>query len=88
MKVGAREGAGRKKKQIAKRDIQSKNLKDSDQKDAKNLATEKPPFEAQYLDDGNIEAVIRCDKNHKCMGLPFAEIETRGGLLSGALLRG
>ena len=82
MKVGAREGAGRKKKKIAKRGIQSKNLKDSDQKDAKNLATECPPIEAQYLDDGNIQAVIKCDKNHHCIGFSFTEIENTTNLLA------
>ncbi len=81
MKGGAREGAGRKKKQIAKRDIQSKNLKDSDQKDAKNLATEKPPIEAQYLDDGNITAVINC-VNSQCMGFSYVEIENTLNLLT------
>ena len=47
MKGGAREGAGREKKKIAKRAVQAKNLKDSDQKDDKNLATECTTIEDQ-----------------------------------------
>ena len=75
MKGGAREGAGRKNKKLTKSAVQNKNLEDLNQKDAKDIATEKPPIEAQYRDDGNIGAVTRCDQNHQCMGFPIVEIE-------------
>jgi len=79
---GKRDGAGRKKKKIASKAVQTKNIKDSKQKDTKGLATERPPFEAQYLDDGNIKAVMKCDKNRECMGFPLVEIENTLNLLT------
>ena len=78
----AKEGVGRKKKQMIEKDIQNKKLKDSVQEDTKGLVTEKPAIEAQYLDDGNIQAVISCDNNHQCMGLPFVELENTLNLLT------
>jgi len=81
MKGGAREGAGRKKKKIASKAVQTKNIKDSKQKASKDIAIESPSIEAEYLDDGNITAVIRC-VNSQCMGFPFVEIENTLNLLT------
>ena len=69
MKGDKREGAGRKKKGIAKSAVQTKNIKDSKQKASKDIA-----IEARYLDDGNIQAVIKC-VNSQCMGFSYVEME-------------
>ena len=82
MKGGIREGAGRKKKKLAAKAVPTKNIKDSKQKASKDIAIESPSIEARYLDDGNIQAVIKCDKNHHCIGFSFTEIENTTNLLA------
>jgi len=81
MKVGAREGAGRKKKKIAAKAVPTKNIKDSKQKASKDIAIESPSIEAKYLDDGNIVSVIKCI-NSQYMGFPLLEIQNTLNLLA------
>ena len=59
-----------------------KKPKELQQREIHDPATINMPIEAQYLDDGNIGAVISCDNNHQCMGLPFVELENTLNLLT------
>jgi hypothetical protein len=78
MKGGARQGAGRKKKAVAKKTAMRKKKT----KSSNDLVTESSPIVARYLDDGNIESLIGVDKNGTCMAFPSIEIKNTLNLIA------
>jgi hypothetical protein len=78
MKGGARQGAGRKKKAVAKKTAMQKGKT----KSSNDLVTESSPIVSRYLDDGSIHTVIGVDKNGNCMGFPSTEIKNTLNLIA------